>query len=189
MPNFEQSVTVIALATGPAGIWFGWWLSDASAKRQATRESEAADADASRTRTIEAARLAQHLASGVRTLGHGFYLQKTGSNPAGMKEALGDFNATRSAYRQAVLELRVLGPSWAVEQAEEIEVTGQQMTDLLTKMQQRFISEHVRRLEEELPRMDAAVDEFIALLGQHFNPDPSALPPRRDLEIEGRIDL
>lgn len=183
MPKFEQVVTIVALLTGPTGIWFGWWLAERSTEKRETHVEKAAREQAERTRALDLTRLARKLASEARSLAHAVYLKsaqrKVVHNLDGLFE---DFNRVRGDYREAVLTTRVLGPSWIVEQAEAIEFKGQQMTQLILNMQQQFSRADVTRANAEIPEFDGLVDALVATLSDRYNDSASELPDRPDLE-------
>lgn len=55
-----------------------------------------------------------------------------------------EFNRTRDAFRNSVLALRVLGPSWAVEGAERLDVEINKLAELAFTMQKGITAEHIR---------------------------------------------
>jgi hypothetical protein len=161
--TFEQTLTLLAVVLGPAGIWFGWWLSDRSATKRAEREAEAASRAAELDRVLRLIRLARRLESEARSLAHGMYLKSTrGVDQTQMKEMIGQFNDVRGQYREATLEVKVLGPKWLVGPADSIHAQGQDLTALIFRMQVKVTNDYVKDADTRITAMDAAVDELVS---------------------------
>lgn len=131
---------------------------------------------------LTALALARSLAADVRSLAHGAYLKHAVAKPIGFQEMISEFNTTRGGYSEAVLSLRVHGPSWAIAPGESIEILGQKWTKLLTEMINGVTNDQIRLVEFELPRLDAEVDAFIAVASGQLNADAAALPERPSRE-------
>ncbi len=177
---------VATVLLGPAGIWFGWWLNQRSTQILANRVEERASKADERERSLEAARLARRVASGMRDLLHGMYLKGTGNALAQLTDMMDEFNRDRDAFRDAVLALRVLGPSWAVAGTERVDLLASRLTELAFLMQNGLKAEHVDSANKEIPQLDERTSEFIAEVAERYNAAPSALSVPPDYEAEGR---
>lgn len=173
---------------GPAGIWFGWILNQRTAVRLAERADTQAALTAERERVLHAVRLARQVSSGSRDVLHGIYLKATGKAPSSsqMEAMLAEYNVRRDALRDAVLTLRVQGPSWAVGPAEDIDLHVSRLNELAFVMQRGVQTAHMETINAEVPRLDALVNNFTAEVGQRYNDDARSLPPPPDYETDGR---
>jgi hypothetical protein len=172
---------------GPAGILLGWWLNQRTLQGSAEREAKRADEAAERQRVVDALRLGRDTASLVRSLLHGIYLKaQYGSPPKGLDEMMNEFNKVRDEFRNSVLALRILGPSWAVQGAEQLDVEMNKLAELAFIMQKGVKAEHMTSVNSGLPELDRMLRGYIADVSKRYNVVPSALPPQRAMDTEGR---
>lgn len=178
---------IVPWLLGPAGIVLGWWLNQRSTRALADRiEERAADADA-RKRALDAVRLARQVSSSTRDLLHGMYLKHTsGINREQQTAMMDEHNARRDQFRDAVLALRVLGPSWAVEKAERVDLLANRLNELAFRMQEGLTNEQMQTVNTEIPQLDERVNAFVAEVGERYNESASELPPPPDYEAAGR---
>jgi hypothetical protein len=178
---------VVPWLLGPAGIWFGWWLNQRTLLGNAERQAQQADHAAERKRVLDAVSLTRDTASLVRSLLHGVHMkQQYQKAPPGLTEMMDEFNRTRDAFRNSVLALRILGPSWAVEGAELLDVEINKFAELAFTMQTGIKATHMTSVNEGLPELDRMLREYIATVSAHYNDASSELPPQPDMETEGR---
>lgn len=101
---------------------------------------------------LAAVRLARQVASGARDLLHAMYLKGVHrSAPAGLTEMMDEYNSTRDQFKDSLLALRVLGPSWAVEAAQRVDLLASRLTELAFVMQKNLTSEQVKGREHRDP--------------------------------------
>lgn len=139
---------------------------------------------------LAAVRLARQVASGARDLLHAMYLKGVHrSAPAGLTEMMDEYNSTRDQFEDSLLALRVLGPSWAVEAAQRVDLLASRLTELAFVMQKNLTSEQVKATNTEIPQLDALVIDFVEEVSRRYKCASSALPPPPDYEAEGRWRL
>lgn len=177
---------IAAILLGPAGIWFGWWLNQRTTRTMTDRAEERAADREERERVLHAVRLARQVASSTRDLLHGMYLQGTGKSVPQLQAHIDEHNTKRDGFRDAVLALRVLGPSWAVEGAERVDLLASRLSELVFVMQSGLKSEHVSSANTETPLLDGHVREFIASVAERYNIASAELPSFPNYESEGR---
>jgi hypothetical protein len=178
---------IVPWLLGPAGIVLGWWLNQRTLRGNAERQARQADEAAERKRVLDAVGLARDTASLIRSLLHGIHIKaQYRQAPHGFTEMMDEFNRTRDAYRNAVLTLRILGPSWSVEGAERLDVDINKFAELSFTMQKGIKSEHMAAVNSGLPELDRMLREYITTVSDHYNVTPSELPPQPDMETEGR---
>lgn len=176
--GFSQAVTLLALLTGPVGIWFGWWLAERSAHRRALESLETSDRAAEIDRVSATVILARQLAGTARSLAHGMYLKhRSQAAPEQLSETITEFNRVRDEYRNMVLKLRLLGPSWAVGPAQDVSTWSQRMLELIMRLQLGLRSNDIAQANSELPLMDAAVTTLTDAVSEHYNPNAAGLAP------------
>ena len=172
---------------GPAGIVIGWWLNQHTLRGNAEREAQRADDTEAQQRVLDTVRLGRDTAALIRSLLHGIYLKSQhGTAPKGLGEMMDEFNRSKDAFRGSVLSLRVLGPSWAVEGAETLDVEITRLTELAFIMQKAVKVEHMTSVNARLPQLDYMVNEYVTTVSGTYNAAPSELPPHPDMETEGR---
>ncbi|WP_345529717.1 hypothetical protein [Nocardioides endophyticus] len=178
---------IVPWLLGPAGIVLGWWLNQRTLRGNAERQVQQAHEASERQRVLDAVALARDTASLIRSLLHGIHIKaQYRQAPHGFTEMMDEFNRTRDAYRNAVLALRILGPSWSVEGAERLDVEINKFAELAFTMQKGIKSEHMTAVNSGLPELDRMLREYIATVSEHYNAAPAELPPQPDMETEGR---
>ncbi|MGC0141819.1 hypothetical protein [Pseudactinotalea sp. Z1732] len=178
---------VIPWLLGPAGIVLGWWLNQRTLRGDAERQAREAEETAERQRVLQAVGLARDTAGLIRSLLHGIYVKAQYRRaPEGLSEMMDEFNRTKDRFRGAVLALRVLGPSWAVEKAERLDVEINKLSELGFVMQKGIKSEHMTTVNEQLPELDRMLRDYVSTVSTHYNDTASDLPPPPDMEKEGR---
>lgn len=178
---------IVPWLLGPAGIVLGWWLNQRTLRGNAERQTREAESTAEKQRVLDAVSLGRDTAGMIRSLLHGIYIkQQYRQAPEGFAEAMSEFNRTRDRFRNAVLALRVQGPSWAVEGIDRLDVKISKMAELGMAMQKGITAEHMTSVNAELPELERLLREYIASVSEHYNPDSSTLPPQPDFETEGR---
>lgn len=178
---------IVPWLLGPAGIVLGWWLNQRSTRALADEMDERATEADARKRVLDAVRLARQVSSGTRDLLHGMYLKHTtGVDREQHSAMMNEHNARRDQFRDAVLALRVLGPSWAVEKAERVDLLVNRLNELAFRMQQGLTNEQMQSVNTEIPQLDELVNAFVAEVGKHYNEAVTELPPPPDYEAEGR---
>lgn len=172
---------------GPAGIVLGWWLNQRTLRGTAERDAQRRDEAEARQRVLETVALARNTSGLIRSLLHGIYLKaNAGTSPSGLAEMMDEFNHSKDAFRGAVLRLRVLGPSWAVEGAEAIDVEITKLAELGLLMQGSLRPEHMKSVNADLPKLAQMVNQYVTTVSNKFNAKPSELPPHPDLDKAGR---
>lgn len=178
---------IIAVLLGPAGIVLGWWLNQHTLRGSAERQAKQAAEAESRQRVLDTVLLGRDAAGLVRSLLHDMYLKsRHGKPPKGHEELVNEFNRVRDEFRGAVLGLRVLGPSWAVEGAERLDVVVSKLAELAFLMQKGVTAEHMRSVNSDLPALDEQLREYVSTVSDRYNSAPSQLPPHVDMEAEAR---
>lgn len=178
---------VVPWLLGPAGIVLGWWLNQRTLRGNAERQAQQADEAAERHRVLETVGLARDAAGLIRSLLHGVHLKaQYRQAPPGFAEMLEEFNRTKDKFRGSVLSLRVLGPSWAVEGAERLDVEINKLSELAFIMQKGIKTEHMTSVNNGLPTLDRQLREYVDAVSAHYNSESSALPKPPDMETEGR---
>jgi len=172
---------------GPAGIVLGWWLNQLTMRGNAEREAAQAAEAAERQRVLDTVRLGRTTASLVRSLLHAMYLKSQyGRPPKGVAEMMDEFNRVRDEFRSAVLSVRVLGPSWAVEDGERLDVEIARLAELAFLMQDGVKQEHMVSTNADLPALDRMLNAYIATVSERYNSTSSDLPAPPDMDIEAR---
>ena len=178
---------VVPWLLGPAGIVLGWWLNQRTLRGNAERQARQANEATERQRVLDAVGLARDTAGLIRSLLHGIHLKKQyGNPPNGLAEMMDEFNRTNDRSRGSVLALRVLGPSWAVEGAERLDVEITKLSELGFVMQKGIKAEHMTSVNDGLPELDRMLREYISEVSTHYNTEAHELPPQPDMESEGR---
>ena len=178
---------IVPWLLGPAGIVLGWWLNQHTLKGNTERQAREADAAAERRRVLDTVGLARDTASLVRSLLHGIHMKaQYRQAPPGLVAMMDEFTRTRDAFRNSVLALRVLGPSWAVEGAERLDVEINKLAELAFTMQKGITAEHMTSVNAGLPDLDRMLREYIASVSDHYNAASCELPPQPGMETEGR---
>ncbi len=171
--NFKDTITVAATILGPAGIWFGWWLSERSARHRLDRAERAQAAGANAERAVEVVHWARRLASMSRSLSHGMYLRgTTGVRADQLTRMVTDFNQSRDHFRDAVLRARLLGPQWLLPAAAEVEEKGQALTSLIFDLQKKVTPGKTDEASKSIPEMDEAVEALATVVSQHLSMAP-----------------
>lgn len=167
--EFAQLVALFALFAGPVGVYLGWRLSEKSA-RQRARDQELKEARRDDVeRAVQLARSARRLSSMSRTLAHGYFLRSTQRvTESQLTQNISTFNRTRDEFRDRLLEVRLLGPSWVVVPAQRVDDFGQGMTELVMDMQREVTSSNVKQANSRIPEMDAALDELVAAISGQY---------------------
>lgn len=172
---------------GPAGIVIGWWLNQHTLRGNAEREAQRADDADARQRVLYTVRLGRDTAGLIRSLLHGIYLRSQhGKAPKGLDAMMDEFNRSNNEFRGSGLSLRVLGPSWAVEGAERLDVEITSLAELAFIMQTGVKAEHMTSVNARLPQLERMVNEYVTTVGSKYNALSSELPPHPDMEKEGR---
>ncbi|WP_191564901.1 hypothetical protein [Janibacter melonis] len=172
---------------GPAGIVLGWWLNQRTTQDAEARQADRADSAAERERVLRTAALAREAAGQMRTVLHGFYRQQVDQQKlVGFDDYVLRSGTTKEEFRDSVLALRVLGPSWAVGGAERIDVSLNKLVELGHLMQTATRPEHLDSAGAELPRLDEMVRDYIHTASSYYNGRVDDLPPQPDLEKVGR---
>lgn len=182
--TIQQVLTVLL---GPAGIVLGWWLHQhtlrGNAERQAKQTAEAEE----RQRVLDTVRLGRDTAALVRSLLHAMYLKsRNGEPPKGLDEIMNEFNCVRDDFRGTVLALRVLGPSWAVEDAERLNVETTKLAELAFIMQEGVKAEHMTSVNADLPELDRLLNEYVSTVSNRYNRAAFQLPPHPDMDADAR---
>ncbi|ALX05012.1 hypothetical protein [Aeromicrobium erythreum] len=172
---------------GPLGIVLGWWLNQRTLRGSADRQAKEAEEAAARQRVVDTVTLGRDTAGMIRSLLHGIHLkQQYRQAPQGFSEAISEFNRTRDRFRNAVLALRIQGPSWSVEGADRLDVKISLLAELAMIMQKDITAEHMESVNSELPELERLLRDYVATVSQHYNADSSTLPVQPDFEKEGR---
>ena len=178
---------IVPWLVGPVGIVIGWWLNQHTLRGNAEREAQRADDADARQRVLDTVRLARDTAALIRSLLHGIYLKSQyGNAPKGLDAMMDEFNRSKDEFRGSVLALRVLGPSWAVEGAERLDVEITKLAELGFIMQTGVKAEHMTSVNARLPQLELMVNEYVTTVSGKYNAVPSELPPHPDMETEGR---
>lgn len=180
-------IDIVPWLIGPAGIVLGWWLNQRTLRGNAERQAQQAEEAAERHRVLKTVGLARDTQGLIRSLLHSVYLkQEWGKPPQGFIETVDEFNETKDDFRGSILALRVLGPSWAVEGAERLDIEITKFAELAFLMQQGVKEEHMTSVNAGLPELEHMLREYVETISDHYNAAPSQLPPQPDMEAEGR---
>ena len=179
---------VLTLALAPAGILLGWWLNQRSTRNTVTRAEQRADEAEERRRVLEALRLGRDAAGLIRSLLHAIHIknQHNGRSPVGFSDAVAEFNKAKDAYRNAVLALRVLGPTWAVEHGETLDVEINKLSELALLMQKGQKKQYTESANADLPELDRLLASYVTTVSDHYNNLSHGLPEHRLMDDVGR---
>lgn len=174
---------VVPWLLAPAGIVLGWWLNQLGVRAHAEWQAKQAAETAERQRVLDTARSARRMASLLHTL---LYIRGSNLSVKGSDTITTDFNSARDEFRSEVLALRVLGPSWAVDGAERLDVETAKLVQLTDPMDRGVKREHITTINQSVPALERMVDEYVATISKHYNVAASDLPAPPDKEVEGR---
>lgn len=158
--KFEQVVTLVALAIGPTGVWFGWWLSERTEALRHKRIADDGARSATQQRVVNVVRLARQCGGDLRGLAHGTFARATGQ-PISGDQMRGDTDKFNLAWRQLeteIAESEILGPDWVAPGCVTIMDIGRELMEIMGRMQQRLVAADSDLVQVKLAEFDSAVD-------------------------------
>jgi hypothetical protein len=176
--EFEHLVTLLALVLGPTGIWFGWFLSERSATNRARRDAEEADRLQRQQRVLAIIRLAHRVEADGRDLGHAAYSRQSGRPYKGEQhdEIRRSFNEARAELADQVAEAHLLGPAWVVAPALELKADGQELVEIVSRMESRLTNADVDQIQERVTQMQGRLEDLVTEATKQLT-SGSAAPP------------
>ncbi|MFE6508320.1 hypothetical protein ACFVDI_14210 [Nocardioides sp. NPDC057767] len=159
--TFEQVMTVVAVAVGPAGIGLGWWLSElGTTKRakEATKEQEEQERAARSIRLLTAAATVERQG---RTLAQVAYDQGAlGRHPN--EEQVAAFTNTLNSgmgdLSRLILEAEVFGPDGLANIGRTLQTYGLDLVNVLHAMNSDLLAVDVEKVQNEtIPAFQAAI--------------------------------
>lgn len=154
----DGALSLVAVVIGPAGIWFGWWLSERSERNRHDRASADAERQAELDRVGLILREARAFAGEARGFAYAVYARgayRAGSMTQGERSA-DDANRAWRALETTLTECELLGPDWMAPAAQPFVDKGRECMGTLARLQQRFTAEDVTLIQEQLEQLDAA---------------------------------
>lgn len=154
----DDVVKAAAVLLGPAGIWFGWWLSERSeGKRHARAERAEADREV-RARVATTAREARRFAGEALGFAHSVYLARTrrAELTDADRESVGRANEAWRVLQATLAEAAVFGPAWLDEASAEFVEAGRAYMATIARLQTNFTAADVTLVQDQLKELDAA---------------------------------
>lgn len=153
----SEALGLVAVVIGPAGIWFGWWLSERSESKRHERATADAERQAELDRVGLIVREARAFAGEARGFAYAVYARgayRVGSTQR--EKGADDANRAWRALEVTLTECELLGPAWIAPAAQPFLDTGRECMGTLARLQQRFTAEDVTLVQEQLEALDAA---------------------------------
>lgn len=171
--TFEQVMTVVAVAVGPAGIGLGWWLSELGTTKRARDAVKDRETQERANRAIRVLTAAATVESEGRAIAHATYQRTTNRPPDKdqVMESVNAFNAAMGDLNELILEADVFGPEGLAEIGRTLQEHGRELAEVTWSLQVRFTAGDIDKVQKEtlpgfLTAIEKATADVRALLGK-----------------------
>lgn len=158
--TFEQVMTVVAVAVGPAGIGLGWWLSELGETKRAKGAAKAQERQEQADRAIRLLAAASTVERQGRSLAHAAYQKAMGQSPdqGQVMELTNTFNSATSDLSRLILEAELFGPDGLADIGRTLQACGWDLVGAVQAMQKGVTADTVNKVQDEtVPAFEAAI--------------------------------
>jgi hypothetical protein len=82
---------------------------------------------------------------------------------------MASFNTARAELADQVAEARILGPAWIVERATALEANGQELVNIVSRMNTKFMNADSEFVQQRVAEMAYAINELVDEAARKLN--------------------